>query len=89
MENSVQAKGYNYLFFVSWNNENTFYFDIYENEWVIDYKTDFTQTWKFEVPEDCRLQYANSAKRLFNYEDCKCNGQGVQMGFYEFTEDDE
>jgi hypothetical protein len=82
-QNSNQVKGFTFIFFNSWNNENTFYYDIYENQWVMDTKTDFTQDWKFSVPDDCKLQYMNYAKRLFNFEDCKCDGNGIQFGFYQ------
>ena len=84
MENQNSVKTvFNYIYFTSWNKENNFYYDIYENQWVLDTKTDFTQHWKFEVPEDCKAHYAFLAKRLFNFEDCKCDGNGIQFGTYE------
>ena len=79
-------KSYQFIYFNSWNNQNAFIYDIFNDMWVLDTKADLSEFWKYEATNDCLLHYKYCATRLFQYENCKCNGDGLQVGFYEFTE---
>ena len=72
---------YKYLTFTSWNG-TPFVYDVYNDEWVMADKADLSEFYKYAVPDDCALQYANYAKRRFTADGCICDGKGITFNTY-------
>ena len=83
MENQNSVKtGFNYVFFTSRHGVDLIWND-FDNIYQLDYKVDFSDYHKFEcnsVPE--------LAKDIFDSQKYICDGKGLQVGFYEFPENE-
>jgi len=83
MENQNSVKtGFNYVYFTTQYGVDLIWND-FDNRFELDYRVDFSDTHKFEcnsIPE--------IARDIFGSEKCVCDGNGLQVGFYEFPENE-
>jgi hypothetical protein len=76
-------KAYQFIYFNSWSGSNSFIWDTYNSEWILDIKADMAEFWKYSVPSDCMIHECFRAKRKFDFENCKCDGNGIQKATFE------
>ena len=82
-QNSNQVKGFSYVYFDSWYR-GTFIWNHFHNTFEDIDSIDFVDKHPYYFYEQNRItEYIID---IFNQEGCKCNGQGLQVGFYEFPE---
>ena len=80
-QNSVKT-GFYFVFFTTQHGVDLIWND-FDNRFELDYRVDFSDYYKFEcnsIPE--------IANDLFESQKCICDGKGLQVGFYEFPENE-
>ena len=87
MEKQNSGKtSFRYIYFTSWNNQDNFLYNHFNHRFDLEANIDFYDAWKYEISGKL---VSLAAIELFEAEKCICNGHGLKVGTYEFTEDDE